>query len=642
MQNTTLKISAELAQKVQAHLKSFSGEIDAVARYKYADIVAGVDEKAKKIQQDNGTFDVIISTEDLDRTGEIVRQDGWDMGNYKNNPTVLWGHDYYAMPIGACLETYTTTTFRGVPATGARGIFLSADINPFAQQIRKLYDFGLKQGAGVGTTTSVGFIPKGFDPNNNTIIVQAELLEFSFVPVPANQGVGPAQARRLTSEEIVSLGLDVQGLRVKGITDIFEIKDNVLEEIVPKAKKDSDVGASCELPDGTLGILVTDPTDPDGPLVCIGTDQDKSATKPTMDKLMKKISDEHDRHEESTAKAFDDFRTKAATVVEDQPDMNDEDGKKKAADEGPAEFEKCMKSLKTRLADEHEMHRAKNIDTFRSYEPPEEKKKAAEPEEYLKAVRTEHKAYEDKCQASFDTFETKAVQGGPGEVDEHTDWIVGKVKSLQSAHRKAVKKIGSEMGKAFGEPDQTEEKMWWTKSSVAEELAESQERQQKYKKVDSIWNVFDAFICAYLDDSTPVADFEKLLDEAVGLMKGSSDEAKGLIKSYFVSAKAGAKLSAATKEKLVEAHDSIMKGVAVIHALHGNIAVDEGDSGESGEEHEGPEPTDKKNEHGATEDKELETFLITRDLARALAGSLNETLSESRGLLKDYYQKSRK
>lgn len=154
------------------------------------------------------------------------------MANYKNNPIVLWGHDYYSLPIGVCTETYETTV-HGVPATGARGVFLSADINPLAQQVRKLYEFGMKQGQGVGCTTSVGFIPKEFDQDNGSIITRAELLEFSFVPVPANQGVGPAQGRAITFEEARALGLDVPALRSKGLT-FSEIRGIIPKDISDK------------------------------------------------------------------------------------------------------------------------------------------------------------------------------------------------------------------------------------------------------------------------------------------------------------------------------------------------------------------------------------------------------------------------
>src|SRR4051794_10191029 len=156
-----LKLTDELAADIRARVKGLD----------FTTI-----EKLRKAKEENGTFDVIISTEVTDRAGEIVRQNGWDLTNYKNNPIVLWGHDYYSLPIGVCTDTYLTE-FRGVPALGAKGVFLSGDINPLAQQVRRMYEYGLKTGLNVGTTTSVGFIPRDFEPDNRSIITKAELLE---------------------------------------------------------------------------------------------------------------------------------------------------------------------------------------------------------------------------------------------------------------------------------------------------------------------------------------------------------------------------------------------------------------------------------------------------------------------------------
>jgi hypothetical protein len=106
----------------------------------------------------------------------VVLQSGWDFKHYLNNPIVLWAHDYSALPIGVCDEIETREV-NGVMVTVAKGRFAPEEANPFAQQVRKLYD------AKMIRTTSVGFIAREMDGNK---ITKAELLEFSFVPVPAN------------------------------------------------------------------------------------------------------------------------------------------------------------------------------------------------------------------------------------------------------------------------------------------------------------------------------------------------------------------------------------------------------------------------------------------------------------------------
>src|SRR6185312_3720219 len=433
-----LKLTEELASDIKARVKSLD--------FRTID-------KLRKAKEENGSFDVIISTEDIDRSGEIVRQDGWEMANYKNNPIVLWGHDYYSLPIGVCTETYKTEV-HGVPATGARGVFYPADINPLAQQVRRMYEYGIKTGLGVGCTTSVGFIPKEFDTSGDKpVITKAELLEFSFVPIPANQGVGPAAGRALTFDEAKELGLDVAELRVKGLEFVEAEKAADTEE------KEAQAGDSCTMDDGDPGILGDDGN---GTLVCQPV-QEKAAEdgKPLQKKLLKAVADEHDRHTGEMEKAFDEFREKSQ-VVEDQGDPADANETEKAqkaakASEGMRE---AVKDLRSAVADEHTMHRAKSIANFRGFDSADDK--AFDKKPHLKALRDAHDDYESKCMKSLDEFETKltkSVQGEPGTSDEHTDWITGKMEEAQRVHKKAVTKIAKAMCKdAFGEEDQADEK----------------------------------------------------------------------------------------------------------------------------------------------------------------------------------------
>ncbi len=203
---------------------------------------------------DLGTFKFIVSTEDKDRQGEIVKQDGWDLTFYKLNPVVLWGHDYQSMPIGVCTSIQVINN-----ELVAEGTFAP---HTFAQDVRKLYDLGMVR------TTSVGFIPREFDPNNDEIITKAELLEFSIVPVPANPYA-------LTQRQVKELKLDVPMLETKGMK--FEVKT-------------AEAGARCSGDDGTQGILAADPKNPDGAMICIPS---KSMTMKDAEDAMTSAIDAH-------------------------------------------------------------------------------------------------------------------------------------------------------------------------------------------------------------------------------------------------------------------------------------------------------------------------------------------------------------
>lgn len=166
---------------------------------------------------DSGTFEVIISTADQDRQGEVVDQNGWDLSFYMLNPVVLFAHDYQSLPVGVCTNIRTEGG-----KTIAQGKFAPADANPMGQQIRRLYDLGMIR------TVSVGFIPKEFDPNDNGRILKAELLEFSFVPVPANPYA-------LSLSQVKKSNIDVAFLMTKGFS--FNLKEKETEEkgMDPKA-----------------------------------------------------------------------------------------------------------------------------------------------------------------------------------------------------------------------------------------------------------------------------------------------------------------------------------------------------------------------------------------------------------------------
>lgn len=202
MENALKKLSAEVKKNLEEALGTVAFK-DLITRTKDA--------------SDSGTFEVVISTADTDRSGEIVLQEGMETDMYLKNPIVLFGHDYYSLPIGICTSLELIEGKRV-----AKGTFAPADANPFAQQVRKLYDLGIIR------ATSVGFIVKEMEGNT---ITKSELLEFSFVPVPANP-------HALSLPQAKSLGFDIPMLAMKGITNVVKAE-----------------GDTCTLDDDTEGVI---------------------------------------------------------------------------------------------------------------------------------------------------------------------------------------------------------------------------------------------------------------------------------------------------------------------------------------------------------------------------------------------------
>ena len=128
-----------------------------------------------KKQTEEGIVEVIGSTEVLDRVGEKIKQTGWKIKNYMKNPVVLWGHNLQEQrpPIGKALKVWLD---------GVRKKKLMFKIqfdlqDNFAKEIYR------KVKEGFINTTSVGFRPIEKEDN---VYLEQELLELSFVPVPAN------------------------------------------------------------------------------------------------------------------------------------------------------------------------------------------------------------------------------------------------------------------------------------------------------------------------------------------------------------------------------------------------------------------------------------------------------------------------
>lgn len=270
--------------------------VSAIEAKGVTDLVASV--KAAGDDSGNGRFKVTISTADRDRQGEVVDQNGWDTTLYLKNPIVLWGHDYYSLPIGICDKLY----LEGGNLV-AEGSFAPEAANPFAQQVRQLYDLGIVR------ATSVGFIPLEFDTKDSRMITKAELLEFSFVPVPANPYA-------LTMNSIRSNGLNAAMLISKGLVPVEEKTAEeiaaeeaagdapeateeapvvetteeapAIAEIAPEAEqKAAEIGATCTLDDGTEGIFAEDSNNTDGALICVPGNTAKEEKGAVADELAK-------------------------------------------------------------------------------------------------------------------------------------------------------------------------------------------------------------------------------------------------------------------------------------------------------------------------------------------------------------------
>jgi hypothetical protein len=223
-----------------------------------------------KAATDGSTFKVIISTSDEDRQGDSIDQSKWNLKNFENNPVVLWAHDYYSLPVGVCTKIGVENG-----KLVAEGKFADASLNPFAGQVAALYE------AGFIKTTSVGYMQHEDG--------ELELLEFSFVPVPANPYA-------LSMRQMKEMKLNMPQLVMKGIQ--FEAKSEA-------------AGDPCTMSDGTAGVLAEDP-DNAGQLICVPAAEKTAETESTEEKK----SEEGEQPTEETKPEDERNESKPEEVVE--------------------------------------------------------------------------------------------------------------------------------------------------------------------------------------------------------------------------------------------------------------------------------------------------------------------------------------
>jgi len=159
------------------------------------DVMMFGDASVKSIDGDRVRF--VFSDGTLDSDLERIDPKGWKLTQYRKNPVVLWGHEWWRPAIGRA---------SGVKANEEKLLgsvtFDESGSDPFASMIAS------KVKAGIITKGSVGFQPLKIeiveDAKDPTRLIHREqtLLEFSIVNIPANINAGVEEPKSRADEVI--------------------------------------------------------------------------------------------------------------------------------------------------------------------------------------------------------------------------------------------------------------------------------------------------------------------------------------------------------------------------------------------------------------------------------------------------------
>ena len=120
---------------------------------------AGADDAAAR------TIGFILSNANLDREGDSIAINGWDLVPYRANPVVLWAHSHDGLPVARALKTYIEGG-----QLKALDKFVAADVYPFADTV---YQMLLN---GDLNACSVGFQPSEWEMTDSGVNFQKQTL----------------------------------------------------------------------------------------------------------------------------------------------------------------------------------------------------------------------------------------------------------------------------------------------------------------------------------------------------------------------------------------------------------------------------------------------------------------------------------
>ena len=160
-------------------------------------------------------MDFVLSDESVDRMGDVIRADGWDLRQFKANPIALFGHSHDQI-----LGVWENVRIEGKKLMGSLRL-AKPGTSPLIDTVRSLLEQKILK------SVSVGFQPIEATPRKSGgyDFTKSALHEVSVVAVPANpnalavaKALSPEVAKLLFVQSDISAGEDRTGQSTQNLT----------------------------------------------------------------------------------------------------------------------------------------------------------------------------------------------------------------------------------------------------------------------------------------------------------------------------------------------------------------------------------------------------------------------------------------
>lgn len=201
-----------------------------------------------------GHFSAVLSTGQVDRHGDIIEQDGWELDNFKSNPVVLFGHRGDRPAVGSADDIR-------IGKSGLEADFHFNLETQLGQELNALYAARDMRAISVGfRAIETEFMFEEFENEEGEKVKRfrgirfkrQELWEFSAVPIPANPGAlvqMSATAARLDADDAESFGYAVRRYGDLFTAETKSTEPALLDQLEGKSEEDDAlaiaIGATC-------------------------------------------------------------------------------------------------------------------------------------------------------------------------------------------------------------------------------------------------------------------------------------------------------------------------------------------------------------------------------------------------------------